>query len=189
MTKKPAKYNINSDNIEDYMENWEHKFPLIIDDKAGLDYQDEKTRAILHNSCIFEKKSKTRCVKLEITSFRGISWGAVHYYGKLIADGIDFQIIEDPRTTTSNWGAKKINPFYQWTYEFRLRRPLTEDEINLDPDRWNYYAPGDFTDCFNTKEELIAIAIECFKMRFTGEWELWMVDETVIKNGRYQIEI
>lgn len=171
------------------MENWEHKFPMKIDDKAGLDFQDEKTRAIVHSSGIFNKKNKTRCVKLKITSFRGISLDAVHYYGKLIADGIDFQLIKDPRITTSNWEAKKINPFYQWTYEFRLRRALTEDEIKSNPNRWDYYAPGDFTDCFNTKEELIALATECFKMRFSGEWELWMVDETVIKNGTYQIEI
>lgn len=184
-----TKYNINPNNIEDYMENWRHKFPLQIDDKAGLDFQDDKTKAIARSSCIFEKNTKTRCVRLEITSFRGISCEAVHYYGKLIADGVAFQLIENPSITTSNWDAEKINPLYQWTYKFKLSRPLTEDEINSNPDRWECYAPGDFVDCFNTKEELIALAIECFKARFVGEWELWMVDETVIRNGTYQIEV
>lgn len=183
------KYNITPDNIQDYMENWRHQFPLKIDDKAGLDFQDNETRAIPSSSGIYEKKNKTRCVKLEITSFRGISWGAVHYYGKLIADGVSFQIIANPHITTSNWDAEKINPFYQWKYEFRLRRPLTKEEIDANPDRWEHYEPEDFTDCFDSKEEIIALAKDCFKMRFSGNWELWMVDETVVRNGVYQIEV
>ena len=183
------KHNITPDNIRDYMNNYESDFPLVIDDKAGLDYKDEKTRAIPHNSCIYQKKSKTRCVKLEITSFRGISWNAIHYYGKLVADGIEFQCLDNPRTTTSNWDAKKINPFYQWRYEFDLRRPVTQEEINHDPDRWECYQLGTFTTSFDTKEEIIALAKECFKMRFTGEWELWVDDCTMARTTVYQVEL
>ena len=182
-------YNITPDNIRDYMSNYKFDSLLEIDDKAGLDYKDEETRAILHNSCIYQKKSKTRCVKLEITSFRGVSWGAMHYYGKLIADGIDFQFIADPKTTTSNWEAEKISPLYQWHYEFELRRPATSEEIERDPDRWYGYHPGEFTSSFDTKEEIIALAKECFKMRFKGEWELWVEDCTLAKNGVYHIEL
>lgn len=64
-------YNITPDNIRDYMDNYKFDSFLEIDDKAGLDYKDEETRAIPHNSCIYKKKSKTRCVKLEI---RLVSW-------------------------------------------------------------------------------------------------------------------
>lgn len=184
-----TKYNITEDNIHDYMNNYEFDFPLEIDDKAGLDFKDEETRAIPHFTGIFAKKSKTRCVKLEITSFRGISWGAIHYYGKLIADGIDFQCLENPQVTTSKWYAKKINPFYQWRYEFELRRPATQEEINHDPERWHGYHPGDFTTSFDTKEEIIALAKQCFKMRFSGEWELWVEDRTMARTNIYQIEL
>lgn len=52
-----------------------------------------------------------------------------------------------------------------------LRRPTTSEEIERDPDRWHGYDPGDFTSSFDTKEEIIALAKECFKMRFKGEWE------------------
>ena len=135
------------------------------------------------------EKSKTRCVKLEITSFRGISWGAIHYYGKLVADGIDFQCLDNPRITTSNRNAKKISPFYQWRYEFELRRPVTQEEINHDPDRWECYQLGTFTTSFDTKEEIIALAKECFKMRFTGEWELWVDDCTMARTTVYQVEL
>ncbi len=184
-----TKYNITEDNIRDFMNNHEDDFPLIIDDQAGLDFKDEKTRAIPSNAHIYKKKSKTRTVKLEITSFRGISWGAIHYYGKLIADGIDFQLIDNPSITTSNWDAKKINPLYQWRYSFDLRRPATQEEIDHDPDRWHYYNPGDFTTSFDTKEEIIALAKECFKMRFSGEWELWVDDCTMARTNIYQIEL
>ena len=183
------KYNITPDNIRDYMNNYKFDSFLEIDDKAGLDYKDEETRAIPHNSCIYKKKSKTRCVKLEITSFRGVSWGAIHYYGKLIADGIDFQYLDNPSTTTSNWDAEKKSPLYQWHYEFELLRPVTQEEIENDPDRWNCYQLGTFTASFDTKEEIITLAKECFKMRFKGEWELWIIDSTISKNGVYQIEL
>lgn len=181
-------YNITPENIQEYMKNYDSDFPLKIYDKAGLDFKDEKTRAILGRSHIFQKKSATRCVKLEITSFRGISWNAIHYYGKLIADGINFQLINEPNITTSNWDAKKKSPFYQWRYEFELRRPVSQKEIDEDPDRWAYYTPKSFTNSFETKEEIIALAKECFKMRFTGEWELWVEDCTMRKTTIYQIK-
>lgn len=181
------KFDLSHDNIRDYMKNSKFDFPMLIDDKAGLDFKDDKTRAILGYSGIYQKKSKTRCVKLEISSFRGISWGAVHYYGKLIADGIDFQLIDEPDTTVGNWEASKLNPFYQWRYEFELRRPTTQEEVNNDPDRWYCYAPGDFTSSFDTKEEIISLAIECFKLRFAGEWELWVDDLTMAKTNVYQM--
>ncbi len=182
------KYELTPDNIGDYMICYGSDFPLKIDDKAGLDFKDKETKAIPHDSCIYQKKSKTRCVKLEITSFRGISWGAIHFYGKMVADGIDFQMLDNPKITTSNWEAKKINPFYQWRYEFDLRRPTTEEEINNDPDRWHGYHPGSFTTSFDTKEEIIALAKECFKMRFTGKWELWVEDCATAKTTVYQIK-
>ncbi|MDE7377517.1 MAG: hypothetical protein K2N13_00965 [Paraprevotella sp.] len=183
------KFNITPDNIRDYMNNYESDFPLVIDDKAGLDYKDDETQAIPHNSCIYQKKSKTRCVKLEISSFRGISWGAMHYYGNLLADGIDFQSLDNPKITTSNWEAAKKNPLYQWKYKFELRRPLTLKEMDRDPDRWAGYMPDSFTSSFDTKEEIIALAKECFKMRFKGEWELWVEDCTMSKTTVYQIEL
>lgn len=183
------RYDLTPDNIREYMNNYSFDFPLKIDDKAGLDFKDDETVAIRVNSGIFEKKSKTRCVKLEITSFRGISWGAMHYYGKMFADGIDFQRLDNPNITISNWFARLKNPLHQWKYEFDLRRPATQEEINHDPDRWRGYDPGDFTSSFDTKEEIIALAKECFKMRFTGEWELWVEDCTIARNNIYQIEL
>lgn len=144
------KYSLTPDNIRDYMCNHAFDSHLVIDDKAGLDYKDDETKAIPHSSCIYQKKSKTRCVKLEISSFRGISCGAIHYYGKLIADGVDFRLLDNPKITTSNWEAEKKSPLYQWTYQFDLRRPVTKEEIDQDPDRWYCYNPGDFTTSFAT---------------------------------------
>lgn len=91
--------------------------------------------------------------------------------------------------TTHAQNAKKISPFYQWRYEFELRRPVTQEEINHDPDRWECYQLGTFTTSFDTKEEIIALAKECFKMRFTGEWELWVDDCTMARTTVYQVEL
>lgn len=184
------KFNITPENIKEYMRNYSHDFPLTIDDKAGLDYQDDETKAIPHNSHIPGKKTKSRIVKLEITSFIGVSWNAIHYYGKLIADGIEFKCLTD-NYTTSNWEAAEKNPLYQWTYEFELMRPVTQEEIDADPDRWEgYYVENNsFTPSFEGKEEIIALGIECFKQRFSGEWELWVDDLTTCRQSIYQIEL
>ena len=183
------KYNITPENIKDYMNCYESDFPLKIEDKAGLDFKDEKSKAILADTCIYSKKSKKRSVVLEISSFSGISWGAVHYYGKLIADGIEFQMLDRPNCTTSNFEARELNPLHQWRYEFDLCRPMTQEEIDNDPDRWYGYYPGTFTSSFETKEEIIALAKECFKFRFVGEWELWVNDYTKANDCIYQVEL
>lgn len=185
------KYNITPENIDEYMRNYSYNFPLIIDDKAGLDYKDEKTKAKPYYFYLNGKKSNKRIVKLEIRSFRGISIGAIHYYGKLIASGIEFEYIDRPGATTSNWEAEKENPLYQWTYDFDLMRPITQREIDDDPERWQCYhvERNDFTASFETKEEMISLAKECFKQRFSGEWELWVEDNSAVRQSIYQIEL
>ncbi|WP_305274530.1 hypothetical protein [uncultured Duncaniella sp.] len=70
-----------------------------------------------------------------------------------------------------------------------MKRPVTQQEIDKDSDRWDFYAPGDFTTSFDTKEEIIALAKECFKMRFKGKWELWVEDCTLVKDGVYKLEL
>lgn len=65
--------------------------------------------------------------KIEVTTFRGISIGAIHYYGRLLVIGLgtDYK-------------------------EIRLNRPITAEEIESNPKRWEYYRPGVMTECFET---------------------------------------
>lgn len=63
------------------------------------------------------------------------------------------------------------------------------EELDSDPDRRVGYKPDSFTFSFDTKEEIIALAKECFKLRFAGEWKLWVDDYAMAKTSIYQIKL
>lgn len=91
---------------------------------------------------------------LNISSWRGISIGAVHWYAELIVDDE-----KEP------YGWKRI----------KLQRPLTSAEakaMNLEKKRQGYlssnYRAGNLTEGFNTEEEAIAEGIKVFKISYDG---------------------
>lgn len=65
---------------------------------------------------------------ISITSYRGVSSGAMHYYGRLCIIG--FENIE-------------------------LFRPITQEEIERFPDRFYHYKDGDLVNAFNAWEDVI----------------------------------
>lgn len=66
-------------------------------------------------------------------------------------------------------------PLAHYIYELVLKRPLTKEEIDKDPERWgDYYNEGDLTNCFKTIEDVIELAKQVFRLRFTGEWEFYV---------------
>lgn len=66
---------------------------------------------------------------IEITSYRGTSSGAMHFYGKL-KDLIEFE-------------------------SFELKRPITKEELEKYPDRFYCYEEGDMIDAFNSWRDVI----------------------------------
>lgn len=86
---------------------------------------------------------------IKITTFRGISTNAIHYYGSLNyydSDGY---------------------------YNEKLKRPLTKDEIDKSPDRFYSYSEGDMTECFNTWNEVIEKGQELYN-QLSIEVPLWV---------------
>lgn len=85
-----------------------------------------------------------KTVTLEISSWRGISIGAQHYYGKLIFDDAEgkYQRVELLRTL-DDAGATKL---------------MKQQNDGRNPDYWIEYFAGDRTDCFDTKIELRNLA-------------------------------
>lgn len=72
---------------------------------------------------------------VDITSFRGISAGAVHYYGSLNINEGDHERIQ-------------------------LYRSVTQEDIDKYPDRFYGYEIGDSTSCFNTWRDVVVAAGE-----------------------------
>lgn len=121
-----------------------------------------------------------RCVKIEITSFTGITAGAVHYYPSLKADGIAFKGTKEDGTTYIAFGyiseeyskkEKDANGKYDMIYKIMIMRPVTEEEIKKNPSAWDFYEPGDPTDRFESYDEAYNLALEVAKLRFPG-WEI-----------------
>lgn len=86
---------------------------------------------------------------LIIDSWRGVSIGAIHYYGKLSfsdADG-NYQRIELRRTLDTDAA-------------FKLTKQKNHSK---NPDYWIDFSTGDTTECFDTEKELRDLAIATWK--------------------------
>lgn len=175
-------YNINKENIDDYLVSFD-KFPEKISTDAGLDYNDGVLETVIAG-----RNADKRIVRIEITSFIGSGWSAMHYYGSLIGTGVRFRYIENPNCYTTNHDAVKENPLYNLQYKLELWRPVNKEEKEKDPNRWEDYDIGDFTPSFETKEEIIDLAKKCFRLKFSGDWELWVDDKTNSKEYKIDIE-
>lgn len=81
-------------------------------------------------------------------------------------------------------------PLAHYTYELVLKRPLTKEEIDKDPERWgDYYNEGDLTNCFETIEDVIDLAKQVFRLRFTGEWEFYVESPYNKYRGKLEINV
>lgn len=164
-----------------------YDYPDVFFDTCGLDIvlPEKKLHAV--RSWGYTKGNSKRRATLEITSFRGISFNAIHYYGKIVIQGVDMEYDGQPGCSTMIFD--KNIPLAHYTYEFELKRPLTKEEIDKNPERWgDCYHDGDLTNCFESIEDVLKLAREVFKMRFTGEWEFFVDSPFKSHNGRMEID-
>ena len=68
----------------------QYVYPDVFTDKCGLDIilSNDKLHAV--RSWGYTKGNPKRRATLEITTFRGISFNAVHHYGKIKIQGLNF---------------------------------------------------------------------------------------------------
>lgn len=134
-----------------------HSYPDIFSDTCGLDILmlEEKLHAV--KSWGYTKRNQKRRAMLKVTTFRGVSCGAIHYYGGIEIQGVNMEY--DGKPGHSRMILDRNIPLAHYTYELELKRPLTKKEINEDPDRWgNYYEEGDLTNCFEKVSDLLILA-------------------------------
>lgn len=124
--------------------------------------------------------NQIRRATIEISSFRGVSIGAIHYYGILSVQGVHLVYDDNPNCSTNDWDCEKQYPLSNYRYKLQLTRPITEEEIAIDEElgshlaRFPYQQAGDLTTCWNSEEEIIEFAKEVFKARCVGKWELYV---------------
>lgn len=118
---------------------------------------------------------KKRTIVLEITTWMGISSDAIHYYGKIVADGVYQATLDNPtKPRNLNFQEEVQYPLLNYKYEFDIRRPLPQCEINHHSykGRWDGYDAGDLVKGYEILEELIDDFKEIIKLRFTGDWRV-----------------
>jgi hypothetical protein len=139
-------------------------YPDVFNDDCGL---SEKSPEGYTTSKNWKTKRK---VVLDIDSWKGISIGAIHYYGKFIIDGVQSISSEGHSFWSSGYHKNLMNS----RYYLKIHRRLTKEELEKDPDRWRWYDEGDLVTGFESITELKKLAIEIFKLRFSGKnWKLY----------------
>lgn len=113
---------------------------------------------------------KKPTVTLVITSWRGISSGAIHYYGKLEIDMPEMESDNNPGWTIGVHGHGAIPMFSNSVIE--LTQILEQWEIDKYPDRFEYARAGYHVPGFYSPEGVIRRANEVFEKIFGEGWKL-----------------
>ena len=119
-------------------------------------------------------KDKKRIMNIEISSFCGLCWDAIHYYAKLY---IGVSNVCGSSSVSGYLGGIEIPNEYQ-TIEGEFVRPLTQKEKDEQPGRWGYwYQVGDLVNAFESLHEIEEL-IKNIKKKFSSKE--WKVD--IIRN-------
>ena len=163
-------------------------YPDVFDANIGMDFHLNEHPDWYPKVSGWREK---RTVVIEITSFCGVCWNAIHYYAKLKADGVhlcsDEKNTNGTITSISHSGylgeeyknlPREKKAIWDNYYEIEIVRPLTQVEINHDPDRWYGYEAGETTNGFEDKSELIEVAKKVAELRFPEGWDIIVEDNS-----------
>lgn len=157
-------------------------YPDVIPIDYGLDLKI-KTRPDINVAT-----DKPRKVKIDISTFRGVAAGAIHYYAEIIADGIKLLTKDSDGDVITHIGyiceeftqiCRNNRGKYKPSYKIEVMRELSREEIEQDPIRWKGYYPGYMTNAFNTRKDAMEQAIKIAKLRFSEGWILKLENETI----------
>lgn len=146
-------------------------YPDVFTETTGLDIvlPEKKLHAV---PTWGTTRNPKRSARLKISTWVGMDMSAEHYYGKIEIMGVRMEYDDKPGVSTSV--SREKYPLAQYSYTLTLLRPLTQKEIDANPDRWRCYEAGALTECFESEAEIVELAKEVFKARFTGDWDFYI---------------
>lgn len=103
-------------------------------------------------------------VSLEISTWRGVSFGAMHYYGKL-----NLRLPEMTEVGRDGWTCSTYIPMFG-NDDIKLTQVLEQWEIDKYPDNYEYNRAGERHDGFYTMKQLKDYAEEVFQKIFEKGW-------------------
>lgn len=177
-----------ADNLKYALEHSqdEGSYPDVFPKDYGMDFHLDE------NPNWFPMEKHTpRNIILEISSFRGICADAVHYYGTIMADGINICSKGESGHIVSHSGylgeefknlPKEKQDSYHGQYKIHVARILTEEEYNNDPNRWEFYYPGCKVTAFDSVSEIEKIAKVIVSARFPEGYT-----KMIVKHNYYDV--
>lgn len=105
-----------------------------------------------------------------ISSFRGISAGASHFYCEGVSYITNVNQANRMHSIAGGLGDVVI-PKENRTLDFHIVRPITQAEIDSDQDRWFAYYEGDLIDAFENENTILKIIEELKEVFPQDEWE------------------
>lgn len=150
-------------------------YPEILNSEFGLHEVTELDVIGIPSWNRNNSKNKRKAI-LEIRTWMGISSNAIHFYGKIIADGVYQATLSNPKKPRSlSFEEEQNHPLLNYHYELKIKRLLTKEEIESDPKRWgDCYDEGDLVEGYEKIDELINDAKEIFNLRFIGDWDFYV---------------
>lgn len=169
------------DEIVKRSQSERNTYPDIFTDDCGLD--SIIPGEALHAVPTWGRRASnmTRRVTLKVSTFRGISSNAIHFYGSLNIQGVYMEVDGEPGHGRMSNAWEREFPLSDDSYVLKLVRPVMQEDKDADKEarceadiRFDWQDIGDLTDRFNTVSDLIDFAKTVFQARFKGAWELWV---------------
>lgn len=162
--KKPnwiiEKIRYHTDDEEDYPVYFPEDYGL------GLTFRDNK-------GVEYKTVGKIpQTLQFDVSSFRGLSIGAIHYYGSIRLYEPELIFIDEdgkPTKHSISGSFSKYKPIQARGLTIKINRFITSEELE-DENRWRGYHENSLVDGFETEEELWKYGISLIKKRFKGNW-------------------
>lgn len=162
--------------------HWPDVFPL----DFGMDFHLETKPELYPEINYSWRGNGERCVVLDISTFRDICVEAIHWYGKLRADGINIireEVDKDGKTnkySTSGYICEEYKNMenkehYDSHYDLEITRPVTKEDVEKYPERFEEDFIGWPTNAFYSVDEIIKVAKKVAALRFPG-WKFIVKD-------------
>lgn len=182
---------MNKETLEYALEHSmdQNDYPDVFPEDFGMDFHlEDHPEYYPKKSGCYQEGDKRKLV-IELSTYKGLCWNAMHYYAYIKAGGIDICRDEiDEKGVKHVWyvglGNKLQNlprakqAEYSSRYNIEVSHVLTQEDLDKYPERWEDYDVGDKTYAFETKEEALQTAIKVAKARFPKGWKIEIDDNT-----------
>lgn len=165
-----------NETMKNYFDSQDLKEPIPVTYGLGVEFENKSGKFVTIDDVHYKDG---REITLTITSFVGISMGAIHCYGRLVWYDLPLKCLESKDKYHKVGDISSISGAFEKPEETEdgevvLRRLITKEELK-DKDRFEGYSEDSWINCFDTAEEVLKLGKEIHKKYFS-DWKLIIDD-------------